>query len=154
MKILMVCLGNICRSPLAEGILAHKTQHLSVEVDSAGTSAYHVGEAPDIRSIKTGRAHGINISNQRGRQFEAGDFERFDLIYAMDSSNLQNILKLARTEADKAKVKLLLNERTPGTNESVPDPYYGGDNGFEDVYRMLDEATDVILKKLEDGTYR
>lgn len=153
MKILMVCLGNICRSPLAEGILAHKTQHLSVEVDSAGTAAYHVGEAPDIRSIKTGRTHGINISGQRGRQFTVEDFDTFDRIYAMDSSNLNNILALARSEADKAKVQLLLNERSPGSNESVPDPYYGGDNGFENVYRMLDEATDVILKKIEDGTY-
>jgi protein-tyrosine phosphatase len=154
MKILMVCLGNICRSPLAEGILREKTKHLNVSVDSAGTAPYHIDEAPDVRSIKVGRTHGINISDLRGRQFEADDFDRFDLIYVMDESNRNNVLKLARTEADKEKVKMILNESEPDKDLPVPDPYYGGDNGFEDVYQMLDKAAAVITKKIEDGTYR
>ncbi len=154
MKILMVCLGNICRSPLAEGILREKTKHLSVEVDSAGTSAYHIDEAPDIRSIKTGRAHNINISDLRGRQFVVEDFDRFDKIYVMDESNLNNVLAMARNEADKQKVDLILNESQPNSNNIVPDPYHGGDQGFENVYRMLDAAATVIVKKIEDGTYR
>lgn len=150
----MVCLGNICRSPLAEGLLREKTKHLSVDVDSAGTAAYHVNEAPDVRSIKTGRVHGINISGLRGRQFEVADFDTFDRIYVMDESNLKNVLALARNETDKLKVDMLLNESQPNTNASVPDPYYGGDQGFEDMYTMLEEATSVITKKIEDGTYR
>lgn len=150
----MVCLGNICRSPLAEGILREKTKHLSVEVDSAGTSAYHIDEAPDIRSIKTGRAHGINISDLRGRQFVTADFDRFDKIYVMDESNLNNVLAMVRNEADKAKVDMLLNEAQPNKNVPVPDPYHGGDQGFENVYIMLEEAACVITKKIEDGTYR
>lgn len=151
-KILMVCLGNICRSPLAEGILRDKTSDLEhIEVDSAGTSSYHVGDAPDPRSIKTGRKYGINISDLRGRQFVTEDFDRFDKIYVMDKSNLQNVLSLARNESDKAKVDLLLNEWEVGKDLEVPDPYYGGDNGFDDVYNMLDKATDNILKKINNG---
>lgn len=146
----MVCLGNICRSPLAEGILRDKVDAQKVEVDSAGTAAYHVGEAPDLRSIMVARKHGINISKQVGRQFSVSDFDRFDFIYAMDHSNLQNILNLARNEADRAKVDLILNELSSNGNQDVPDPYYGGDEGFEQVYRLLDAATDKIVKKLSD----
>ncbi len=154
MKILMVCLGNICRSPLAEGILKHKVEHLNVEIDSAGTASYHVGEAPDVRSIRIGRAKGINISDLRGRQFAVSDFDRFDLIYVMDHSNLQNVLSLARDTRDRSKVKLLLNESSPGKDLPVPDPYQGGEEGFEKVFQMLDEATDALVKKIENGTYR
>ena len=153
MKILMVCLGNICRSPLAEGIMAHKLKGLDIKVDSAGTAAYHVDEAPDHRSIKVARKNGINISNLRGRKFQVSDFDEFDLIYVMDDSNLQNVLALARSAEDKAKVDLILNESNPGKDLEVPDPYYGGDLGFDNVYKMLDEASDVILTKIKDGRY-
>ncbi len=149
MKILMVCLGNICRSPLAEGILREKIKDMDAEVDSAGTSAYHVDEAPDPRSIKIARKYGINISDLRGRQFSIADFDRFDRIYVMDESNYQNVLELARNEEDKNKVDFLLNEVEPGINNEVPDPYYGGDRGFDDVYKMLDTATDQIVKKIK-----
>ena len=153
MKILMVCLGNICRSPLAEGLLRDKVQELDVETDSAGTSAYHVGEAPDPRMIKTGRSKGVNISDLRGRQFVVSDFDEFDKIYVMDASNYRNVINLARNDEDKAKVDFILNELHPGSNSEVPDPYYGGDRGFENVYNMLDQATDNILKKLRDGSF-
>ncbi len=149
-KIVMVCLGNICRSPLAEGLLRSKVGQ-TVETDSAGTAAYHEGEAPDPRSIKIGRKYGVNISDLRGRQFVSEDFDRFDKIYVMDESNYQNVLKLARNEEDESKVDYILNEVYPGKNLSVPDPYYGGDQGFEDMYIMLDAATDKIVLKLQDG---
>ncbi len=148
----MVCLGNICRSPLAEGILKSKVDPEKVLVDSAGTASYHVGEAPDIRSIMIARKNGVNISKQLGRQFKLSDFDEFDRIYVMDHSNLQNVLKLARTDADRAKVELILNELKANSNQDVPDPYYGGDEGFEQVYRLLDAATDNIVNKLENGS--
>lgn len=146
----MVCLGNICRSPLAEGILAHKANSLglNVEVDSAGTAAYHVGEKPDNRSITIAKKMGLDITYQRARQFVVEDFDTFDKIYAMDHSNYNNILALARDSQDEAKVEMILNESNPGMNIAVPDPYYGGDNGFRDVYNMLNEACDAILEKL------
>ncbi len=147
----MVCLGNICRSPLAEGILRSKVDHKEVEVDSAGTAAYHIGEAPDIRSIMTARKHGINLSKLVGRQFQTTDFDSFDKIYVMDHSNLMNVMRMARNEEDKAKVDLILNELSPGSNQDVPDPYYGGDEGFEQVYRLLDTATTTIAEKIKDG---
>lgn len=147
----MVCLGNICRSPLAEGILKAKVDSNVVEVDSAGTASYHVGEAPDIRSIMIARKNGINISQQLGRQFKVNDFDVYDRIYVMDHSNLQNVLRMARNEEDKRKVDLILNEIKSNSNQDVPDPYYGGDEGFEQVYRLLDAATDTIVTKLKDG---
>ncbi|MEE2699926.1 MAG: low molecular weight protein-tyrosine-phosphatase [Bacteroidota bacterium] len=147
-KILMVCLGNICRSPLAEGILKAKTNHLDVLVDSAGTSAYHISEQPDIRSIAIAKKHGIDLSCQRARQFCINDFDKFDKIYAMDTSNYTNIISLARSESDKEKVDLILNEINPRSFQSVPDPYYGGDNGFQDVYDMLDKACVKIVEQL------
>ena len=136
-SVLALCLGNICRSPIAEGLLrAHvENQGLSMTVDSAGTSAYHVGESPDTRSISVMRKHGYDISNQRSRQLCVEDFERFDLILAMDQSNVRNAVRLAPNEAAKAKVKLLLDN-----GAEVPDPYYGGVNGFDLVYQMIDEA--------------
>ncbi len=147
----MVCLGNICRSPLAEGLLREKVKNLDVTVDSAGTSAYHVDEAPDPRSIQTGRKYGINISDLRGRQFTVADFDNFDKIYIMDQTNYNNVVALARNEQDKAKVEFILNEVTPNSNSSVPDPYYGGDRGFDDMYTMLDKATDSIVEKIQNG---
>ncbi len=144
----MVCLGNICRSPLAEGILKSKLPQDEFIVDSAGTANYHVGSPPDKRSVAVANKYGININNLRGRQFEASDFDRFDYIYVMDSSNLSNVLSLARNEADIAKVNMILNEIYPGENFDVPDPYYSGNQGFENVYNMLNEACDIIVKKL------
>lgn len=147
-KILMVCLGNICRSPLAEGILKSKLSKNDFIVDSAGTGGWHAGEKPDKRSIAIAKQKGLDISQQKARQFSAKDFKKFDYIYAMDMSNYKNILSLAENEADKTKVTLILNELFPGENVEVPDPYYGGADGFENVYNMLDKACDVIAEKL------
>ncbi|WP_092852689.1 low molecular weight protein-tyrosine-phosphatase [Algibacter pectinivorans] len=146
-KILMVCLGNICRSPLAEGILKSKLSKDFI-VDSAGTANYHTGAAPDKRSIAVARKYGLDISNLKGRQFNVTDFDTFDLIYVMDQSNYNNVIKLARHKEDIAKVKLILNEVHEGKNYEVPDPYYGGDHGFENVYQMLDEACQNIADNL------
>ena len=147
-KILMVCLGNICRSPLAEGILQSKVKPENVFIDSAGTGAYHVGHLPDERSIEVAKKYGIDITNQRARMISVADFDQFDTIYAMDVSNFENILSLARSKEDIQKVKLILNETNPGENLSVPDPYYGGNHGFENVYKMLDEACKIIAKRI------
>lgn len=147
-KVLMVCLGNICRSPLAEGILKSKINSDKVFVDSAGTAAYHVGNLPDERSIAVARKYGINITNQRARKLVVKDFDIFDIIYAMDESNYQNILMLSRNENDRNKVKMILNEIDSNKNNAVPDPYYGGNQSFENVYKMLDEACGIISKKL------
>ena len=147
-KVLMVCLGNICRSPLAQGILESKVNPDLVYVDSAGTAGYHVGEPPDSRSIKVGLKNGVNISHQTSRKFRVDDFEAFDVIYAMDSRNYKNILKLARNSEDREKVKMILNEVNPNGNKSVPDPYYGELRGFDNVYQMLDEACEIISNKL------
>jgi protein-tyrosine phosphatase len=147
-KILMVCLGNICRSPLAEGILKSKLNPDFYIVDSAGTSAYHIGELPDHRSIAIAKKNGIDISNQRARKFIANDFNEFDLIYAMDIENYQNICSLSTNKSNLLKVKLILNEINPLKDLSVPDPYYGGDFGFENVYKMLDKACSIITKNI------
>ena len=147
-KILMVCLGNICRSPLAEGILASKLPKDKFIVDSAGTGHWHVGKQPDERSIATAKKHGIDISNQRGKLFTAKLFNEFDYIYVMDGSNYDDVTFLAKTEEQKTKVKLILEELFPGDNVDVPDPYYGLQNGFDMVYEMLDETTDILAKKL------
>lgn len=147
-KVLMVCLGNICRSPLAEGILQSKVNAQKVFVDSAGTAAYHEGNFPDKRSIDVAHKYGINITEQRARKFTVNDFDVFDFIYVMDETNYQNILILARDKNDARKVQMILNETTPAQNLSVPDPYYGGSQGFENVYTMLDEACEFIANKL------
>lgn len=149
LKILMVCLGNICRSPLAEGILKSKIDGLNVEVDSAGTGAYHVGNLPDRRSIQVAKEHGIDITDQRARKLEVSDLEEFDLIYAMDASNYRNILALAESSEQEAKVKMILNEVDEGADVSVPDPYYGDGDGFVNVYNMLDEACEAIVNKIQ-----
>lgn len=147
-KVLMVCLGNICRSPLAEGILKSKLNLNEVTIDSAGTAAYHVGNLPDPRSIAVAKKHGIDITTQRARKFTVKDFDSFDFIYAMDQNNFDDILKLSRNKEDKKKVLLILNEVRPFQNNSVPDPYYGGDDGFENVYQMLNKACAEIASKL------
>ena len=145
----MVCLGNICRSPLAEGILTHKTKHLNVSVNSAGTAAYHIGESPDKRSIEIASKYNIDLSSQRARQFSRQDFEDFDIIYAMDTSNYAHLISLSETKEEQEKIRLILNEITPLACESVPDPYYGIDNGFQLVYDMLDQACDKIVSSIE-----
>jgi protein-tyrosine phosphatase len=141
----MVCLGNICRSPLAEGILASKTNTREILVDSAGTAGYHVGNPPDPRSVEVAASHGIDISRQRCRRFTQADFDEFDYIFAMDRENLLHLQEQARSEADLAKVSLLL-QAAKMAEEEVPDPYYGGDDGFLHVFRMLDRATDRLLE--------
>ena len=148
-KILMVCLGNICRSPLAEGILQSKLSSGNFAVDSAGTAGYHVGELPDGRSIEVARKYGIDITNQRSRKFVKADFDKFDMIFTMDQSNYGDIVAMSENEEQHEKVKMILNELYPNENRNVPDPYYGGDQGFENVYKMLDEACEIIASKLE-----
>ena len=147
-KILMVCLGNICRSPLAEGIMRSKLSEDFI-VDSAGTGAWHAGELPDKRSISTAKNRGLDITNQRARQFKKSDFDIFDHIFVMDNSNYKDVLALAPNEESKSKVKLILNEIFPNENVDVPDPYYGGEDGFENVFDMLDQACEEITRKLK-----
>lgn len=147
-KIVMVCLGNICRSPLAEGILASKLPQDKFIVDSAGTGSWHIGQSPDDRSIAVAKKNGLDISNQRGRQFSSADFDTFDYIFVMDNSNYENVIALAETKEQKEKVTLIMNELYPTQNKEVPDPYFGMHNGFDIVYAMLDEVCDVIAQKL------
>ena len=147
-RILMVCLGNICRSPLAEGILRSKVSSEIAEIDSCGTGNYHIGDPPDSRSVSVAKKYDIDISNLRGRQFSVLDFDSFDLIYVMDESNYQNVIDLARNEDDKNKVHFILNEVYPNQNYSIPDPYNGSLHQFESVFKMLDEACEVIASKL------
>lgn len=148
MNILMVCLGNICRSPLAQGILEEKIRahDLDWQVDSAGTGSWHAGEQPDSRSVAVARKYGINITGQRARQIEPADFERFDLIFTMDESNYKNVLNLAPNEEAKEKVRMMMQELQPEERVSVPDPYWN-DDGFEQVYQMLSEACDAFLER-------
>ncbi|MDP2687795.1 MAG: low molecular weight protein-tyrosine-phosphatase [Aequorivita sp.] len=147
-RILMVCLGNICRSPLAEGILKSKVDISKVFVDSAGTGHWHVGDEPDKRSVAVGKKYKIDITAQRGRQFSPKDFDDFDIIYVMDNSNKENVLALAENDSHRKKVKLILDEIFPGENVDVPDPYFGGNAGFENVFKMLDEACEQIATRL------
>lgn len=145
----MVCLGNICRSPLAEGILKSKLPENIFFVDSAGTANYHIGRQPDHRSIETAKKYGVDITNQRGRQFVVSDFDDFDYIYAMDSTNFNDIISLSRNINDASKIKLILDELADVDTADVPDPYYGGSQGFENVYRILDSACNIIANKLK-----
>lgn len=147
MRILMVCLGNICRSPLAEGILKEKIKqaNLNWHVDSAGTSGWHSGELPDRRSIKIAEKFGIDITDQRSRKVRSIDYEEFDIIFAMDTQNHKDLMELVRPE-EHEKIKLILNEIYPNENRNVPDPYWD-DNGFEKVFDMLDKACEQIIER-------
>jgi len=149
MKVLMVCLGNICRSPMAEGILRHKVNELGLDVstDSAGTAGYHVGESPDHRAVTAMQRHGIDITDLRARQFIAEDYDQFDLIFAMDQNNYSDMLSLASSEDDINKLRLIL-DLNGSEGMSVPDPYFGGDEGFNDVHQMLDTACDVLIDEI------
>jgi protein-tyrosine phosphatase len=146
----MVCLGNICRSPMAEGIFRNRVEQAGKRaiVDSCGTSDFHVGQTPDYRAVKTLQRNGIDISGLAARQFDVEDFDNFDHIFVMDASNLMNVLALARNQADKDKVSLLLEEIYPGENRSVPDPYYGGIDGFKEVFEMLNNAAGKFIEKI------
>lgn len=148
-KILMVCLGNICRSPLAEGILRSKLNADAFMVDSAGTAGYHISELPDHRSIKVAKEHQIDLTTQRARQFKQSDFENFDLIYAMDKSVYNDIRSMAKHDWQKDKVKLILNEVSPNQDLDVPDPYYDSYEAFVNVYNLLDVACDKVAQQLK-----
>ena len=147
-KILMVCLGNICRSPLAEGILSSKLDPNKYQVESAGTGGWHVGSPPDPRSIEIAKKNGLDITNQRGRKFSEYDFETFDHIFVMDNANYKDVVRLAQNQTEKDKVQLILNEIFPNDNVDVPDPYYGGDKGFEQVFEMLNQACEKIMRRI------
>jgi protein-tyrosine phosphatase len=151
-NILMVCLGNICRSPMAEGLMHAKivSNGLKAAVDSAGFESFHINDTPDHRAIKVMGSHGIDISKHRMRLFKELDFDIFDRIYVMDRYNYQDVISLARNETDIAKVDYILNTIEPGSNHMVPDPYYGGVTGFEKVYDMLDKATDSIVNEIKN----
>jgi len=148
-KILMVCLGNICRSPLAHGILESKLPSNQFLVDSAGTANYHIGEAPDRRSIAVAKRYGIDISQQRGQQFKTSFFDVYDYIYVMDEHNYENVIALARNSSDISKVKLIMEEDTSIKIKYVPDPYYGNESGFEYVFNLLNQVCDKISLKLQ-----
>jgi len=147
-RVLMVCLGNICRSPLAEGILKSKLDTSIFEIDSAGTSTCHQGSLPDQRSIEVAYKYGLDITNQKSRPFTKKDFQSFDYIYVMDSSNYEDIINMADNKEEEDKVSLILNTIYPGENQSVPDPYHDSINGFEQVYHMLEESCSVIASEL------
>lgn len=142
----MVCLGNICRSPLAEGILRDKIDNGRILVDSAGTADYHIGKRPDHRSIAVAKKYGIDISGQRCRQLTRRDLEEFDHIYAMDRQNYSDIIDLAKNGEERQKIKLLLH--TVQGDQEVPDPYYGDDDGFDEVFHLIDSACETIATEL------
>ena len=146
----MVCLGNICRSPLAHGVLQSKLPEDQFYIDSAGTAAYHIDKKPDKRSIKVAKINGIDISTQSARQFKISDFETFDYIYAMDQSNYSHIVSIARNNADIGKVKLFLEANSSIINKNVPDPYYGDLSDFENVFNLIDETCITIATTLND----
>lgn len=149
MKILMVCLGNICRSPLAEGILQEKAWKagLNWQVDSAGTNGYHDGEAPHRLSQKVALKNGIDISRQRSRRFTVNDATEFDLIYAMAGDVLDDMRRIAGKKLDPTKTLLLLNELYPGKDRDVPDPWYGTEKGYHEVFELISRACDAIVEK-------
>ena len=140
----MVCLGNICRSPLAEGILKNKLPLDRFKVDSAGTAGFHIGRSPDHRSIEVAAQNGIDISRQKARKFTPNDFKEFNKIYVMDHANLANVLQMASTPEDRNKVALLLE------TDEVPDPYYENEEGFKTVFRLIDQACNCLTNKLQN----
>jgi protein-tyrosine phosphatase len=150
-KILFVCLGNICRSPLAEGIMLHLKEkyHLKVQVDSAGTANYHVGEVPDRRTIANAKKNGIDLSFLRARQFNVADFDAFDRIYVMDRNNLENVMALAKNQVHKNKIDLFLNSVYENKNMEVPDPYYGTEKTFQDVFQLVYDACEKLARQLD-----
>ncbi|MFT5926057.1 MAG: protein-tyrosine phosphatase [Rubritalea sp.] len=148
-NLLMICLGNICRSPLAEGLMRSKLNFTKFTVDSAGTSGGHKGQAPDKRSIAVANKNGIDISQQKSRKLVKEDFKNYDYLYVMDASNYLDVIAMASNEEEIKKVIKILDEVFPNENLDVPDPYYGGSQGFENVYKMLDRATDVIASKID-----
>lgn len=137
---------------MAEGVLRHKFEEagLDVEIDSAGTNDYHIGEGPDKRALANMEKNGLDISMLRARQFTVNDYDEYDQIYVMDKSNYTNVIALARNDADKEKVDLFMNLAHPGENIDVPDPYFGGEAGFHSVYEMLSQSADVLISKLND----
>ncbi|MBX9782374.1 MAG: low molecular weight phosphotyrosine protein phosphatase [Chitinophagaceae bacterium] len=145
----MVCLGNICRSPLAEGILQQKAWKAGLQwsVESAGTGTWHIGNPPHPLSIKVAKMNGVDISQQRARHFLKEDFLNYDFIYVMDSSNYTDVKLMSGKLFDETKIDLLLNELYPGQNRSVPDPWYGEEDGYHDVYAMLEKACDKVIEK-------
>ncbi len=149
MKVLMVCLGNICRSPLAEGILKKKVAErgLQWEIASAGTGNWHIGQAPDPRSQAVAAQHGLDISNQRAMQVKPEHLKTYDLILAMDQSNYRDLLNMAQSDEERAKIRLILDFSYPHENRSVPDPYWD-DDGFEQVYAMLEDACEQLIQEL------
>lgn len=151
MKALMICLGNICRSPMAEGIVRKLAadRGIDIQLDSCGTNGFHDGESPDSRATRNLKEKGIDISDLHSRKFRSTDFDKFDVLFTMDLSNRDTVLALAKTESDRKKVKLFLNEAHPGKDLPVPDPYYGGDEGFESVYQLINEAATAFLNKIE-----
>jgi protein-tyrosine phosphatase len=153
-KVLMVCLGNICRSPLAAGILEAQLKLLNIDttVESAGFEPYHVGDNPDRRSQDIARLHGIDISQNIARLFRRDDFDRYDRIYVMDSNNYSDVKRMMRNEADRKKIDFIMNAVYPGTNTEVPDPYYGGADQFRLVYDMLEQACIKIAESFNNDT--
>lgn len=150
-KILFVCLGNICRSPVAEGIMLHLIEqhklHDRIMVDSAGTAGYHVGEAPDHRTVQNARKNGVDLSKLRARKFSRSDFEQFDRIYVMDENNYRDLCSLAPQKSCLSKLDYLLNLSHAGQNLPVPDPYYGGEQHFEEVFQLVHRACSQLIER-------
>ena len=145
----MVCLGNICRSPLAEGVMAKKMKELNLPcfIDSAGTGAWHSGEPPDQRSIDVARKYGIDLANQRARQIKVEDLETFDLVFTMDQSIQKDVISLTENKDQKAKINLFLGYAGTSNSQDVPDPYWGGKEEFEATYYLIDQACDQIIAR-------
>jgi len=151
MKILMVCLGNICRSPLAEGIMKAKLKSKGLDgyVDSAGVISYHSGEPPDNRATQVARNNGIDITDQRARQIKKSDFSEFDLILTMDRSVHQDVLSIAGSAGESGRIHMFTEFAGLGKNKDVPDPYWGGSDGFEKVFNLIDSACESIISRIE-----
>ena len=147
----MVCLGNICRSPLAQGILEKKSKenNTKIYVDSAGTAGFHIGSSPDLRSINIAKKNNIDISDQKSRKFSTYDFKEFDKIFVMDTSNYRDLIRLCSNQKECNKIQLILKNTDPEKNLSVPDPYYGEEDGFEKIFRLLEKACSKIIREIE-----